>query len=147
MKNIIRAIILDGFHKGHVITMQYMPVVRLIKPRNITVDYCCDGDMIVNDPIKSEVEYKECFRSVDGKVILYSEKGNSQEVFTQSPHEVTNKPWNEFTTLYFGYHNEPIERKDDGTQKTEFDRGFERGVEEGKYMQKIEFEKKFNKLK
>jgi hypothetical protein len=37
--------------------------------------------------------------------------------------------------LYFGYHNEPVIRKQDGTQMTEYDRGFERGIEEGRIIQ------------
>lgn len=140
----IQAIILDGFHKGHVLRAEYMPVIRLLKPRNISVDYCCDGDITVNDATPSYVEYKECFRGVDKNVVLYSEKGDSRD-FTSwfNRIEATNNPWNEYTTLYFGYHNEPIERKQDGTQKTEYDRGFEKGVEEGRIMQEIEFRKKF----
>lgn len=132
----VQAIVLDGFHKGHVVSMEYMPTLKLLKPRNITVDYCCDMGQIVNDPIPDYVEYKECFRGVDQKVVLYSQKGDSTH-FAGSwfSKEYTIEPWNEYTTLYFGYHNEPIRRKQDGTQMTEFDRGFERGVEEGKILQ------------
>lgn len=140
----IRAIILDGFHKGHVVVMEYMPTVKLIKPRNLTVDYCCDNDVTVNDPIHSYVEYKECFRGVDHDVVLYSEKGKSSDFLSWFNKTVASeKPWNEFTTLYFGYHNEPIVRKEDGTQMTEYDRGFERGIEEGRIIQQKEFDKKF----
>ena len=132
---IITAIILDGFHKGHVIHMEYMPTVKIIKPRNLTVDYCCDNDTTVNKPIASYIEYKECFRGVDQNVVLYSEKGDSRDFLSWFNKEVSNTPWNEYTTLYFGYHNEPIIRKQDGTQMTEYDRGFERGVEEGRIIQ------------
>lgn len=132
----ITAIILDGFHKGHVVRMEYMPTLRLIKPRNIQVDYCCDGNTYVNDPIHSELEYKECFRAVDRNIVLYSVKGESIDFLSWfNKTQISESPWNEHTTLYFGYHNEPIRRKQDGTQMTEFDRGFARGVEEGRILQ------------
>lgn len=137
----IRAIILDGFHKGHVVSMEYMPTVKMLKPRTLTVDYCCDESVIVDNPISEYIEYKECFRGVDQDVVLYSEKGKSVDFLYWFKHEVTSNPWNEFTTLYFGYHNEPIVRKQDGTQMTEYDRGFERGVEEGR---EIEVRNKIN---
>lgn len=136
MSKTIQAIILDGFHKGHTLRIEYMPYLKLIKPRTITVDYCCDGDMTVDNPVDSYVEYKECFRAVDGSVVLYSEKGDSryfQSWFNKN--QVSETPWNEYTTLYFGYHNEPVRRKQDGTQMTEYDRGFERGIEEGRILQ------------
>lgn len=141
---IVRAVILDGFHKGHVTTMTYAPLVRLLKPRKLTVDYCCDNDVSVDEPIASYVEYKECFRGADGDVVLYSEKGKSSHFLSWFNKEVTSEePWNEYTTLYFGYHREPIVRKQDGTQMTEYDRGYEKGVEQGKTIQAEEYKKKF----
>jgi hypothetical protein len=131
----IRAIILDGFHKGHVVAMEYGPTIKLLKPRSLKVDYCCDGDILVDNPTDIEVEYKECFRGVDKEIVMYSEKGKSSDFLSWFKHEVSMKPWTEYTTLYFGYHNEPIRRKDDGTQMTEYDRGFEKGVEEGRILQ------------
>ena len=131
----IQAIILDGFHKGHVVVMDYMPTVKLIKPRNLSVYEYDDVDTVVNDPIHSYVEYKECFRGADKNVVLYSEKGESRDFLSWfNKNQVSEEPWNEYTTLYFGYHD-VIERKDDGTQKTEYDRGFERGIEEGRILQ------------
>jgi hypothetical protein len=139
----IQAIILDGFHQGHAIRVEYMPTIKLLKPRNLTVDYCCDNEITVNDPISSYVEYKEVFRAVDGDVVLYSEDGKSHDFIQMfKKREVTSKSWTEYTTIYFGYHSEPIVRKDDGTQKTEFDRGFDRGIEEGRIIQQKEFNKK-----
>ncbi len=132
----ITAIVLDDFHKGHVVRMQHIPTLRLIKPRNLTVDYCCDGGITVNTPIAEDTEYRECFRAADGKVVLYSKKGESMDFLSWfNKHQVSEKPWDENTTLYFGYHNEPIRRKQDGTQMTEYERGYERGVEDGKIIQ------------
>ncbi len=132
----ITAIVLDGFHKGHVVQMEYMPTLRLIKPRKITVDYCCDGDTTVDGPIAIDIQYKECFRAVDQNVVLYSEKGESRDFLSWfNKNATSDEPWNEYTTLYFGYHNEPILRKQDGTQLTEYDRGYERGVEDGRIIQ------------
>lgn len=135
----IKAIILDGFHKGHVVYMDYMPTVRLLKPKTVLVDYCCGGDVISETPVPESITYQECFRAVDQQVVLYSEKGKSLNFFSwfNAP-ELTQTPWNEFTTLYMGYHNEPIIRKEDGTQMTEFEKGFEAGVLEGRILQEKE---------
>lgn len=139
----IHAVIIDGFHKGHVVRAEYGPTIKLLKPRTLTVDYCCDGETIVDNPIADYIEYKECFRGVDGDVVMYSEKGESGAFLGWFGREVSLKPWNEYTTLYFGYHNEPVVRKQDGTQMTEYDRGFERGVEEGRILQAKEMRKKY----
>ena len=132
---LITAIILDGFHKGHILKTEYIPTIRLLKPRTLTVDYCCDGDISVNTPIPEDITYQECFRAVDQDVVLYSEKGKSSDFLGWFQKEATSNPWNEYTTLYYGYHNEPVRRKQDGTQMTEYDKGFERGVEEGRIQQ------------
>jgi hypothetical protein len=132
----ITAIVLDGFHKGHTLQIEYMPSLKLIEPRNLTVDYCCDKSITVDQPIHSYIEYKECFRAVDQNVVLYSEKGESRNFLSWfNRNKISETPWNEYTTLYFGYHNEPVIRKQDGTQMTEYDRGFERGIEEGRIIQ------------
>lgn len=112
MENIIQAIVIDGFHKGHTVAMQYHPTLRLLKPRTIKVDYCCDNDIIVDNAIADFIEYKECFRGIDGKVVLYSKNGDSSELLNFVPTKVfSDEPWNEMDTLYIGYHKEPIIRK------------------------------------
>ena len=139
----IKAIILDGFHKGHTFSMEYMPIVKLLKPRTLIVDYCCDNDTHVDNPIPEEIVYQECFRGVDKDVVLYSEKGKSLDILSMFAWEDSLLPCTPNTTLYFGYHNEPIRRKDDGTQMTEYERGIEKGIEEGRILQAKEFDKKF----
>lgn len=135
MEKTITAVILDGFHKGHVVRMQYMPTVKLLKPRTLRVDYCCDEGITVDSPIPTDIEYKECFRAVDGDVVFYSESGKSMDFIGWFSWSKARQRWNNFTELYMGYHNEPLRRKDDGTQMTEYERGYEHGVEDGKIMQ------------
>lgn len=131
----IKAIILDGFHKGHMVRMEYMPTVKLLQPRTVSVDYCCDGDMMVQNPTPDYIEYKECLRAVDQKVVFYSLNGKSEDFIESFEKQFITNPWNELDTLYVGYHNEPIRRKANGEQMSEYERGFERGVEEGRIIE------------
>lgn len=131
----ITAIVLDGFHRGHVVRMSYYPTLRLLKPKVLRVDYCCGGDEIGLE--KDEiVEYKECFRGVDQDVVLFSKKGKSYDILGMfNFQEKSIFPWTHNTTLHMGYHNEPIIRKEDGTEISEYDKGYERGIEDGRIMQ------------
>lgn len=130
----IQAVILDGFHQGHVVRMDYMPRVRLLKPSITRIDYCCGGDEIGTDRA-DEIEYMECYRAVDRDIVLYSLSGKSRDIFNLFPWEHGGKPWTLNTTLKMGYHNEPIIRNDDGTQMTEYEKGYQRGVEDGRMLQ------------
>lgn len=135
MEGIITAIVLNGFHEGHVVrTSGYLPVLKLLKPTVTTIDYCCGGDEI-DTKGPEELEYKACFHAVDRNVVLYSVEGKSESILSMFPWENTYTKWNAHTTLKMGYHDEPIIRKDDGTQMSEYEKGFERGIEEGKIMQ------------
>lgn len=112
MNEYITAMVMDGFHKGHVVRMQYHPTLRLLKPKVIRVDYCC-GEEEWTESESQIVEYKECFRAVDRKVVLYSEKGESMDIIANPSyfsHQFSDKPWSPRTTLKMGYHNEPIIR-------------------------------------
>lgn len=108
----IQAIVLDGFHKGHTMRIEYYPILKLLKPKTVTVDYCCDMSEYPDDGAEMLV-YKECFRSVDQEMVLYSVEGKSIDFMKFFDREVTRKPWHPKTTLYFGYHNEPIRREDE----------------------------------
>jgi hypothetical protein len=131
MSKIITAIVLDGFHAGHVVRMSYHPTLELLKPKVIKVDYCCGGDEVGPEEPET-IEYKECFRAVDRDVVLFSEKGESLSILGMFPWEREKIPWTVGTTLKMGYHNEPILREDDGTEITEYDKGYARGVIDGK---------------
>lgn len=67
----IRMILLDGPHKGESMEMSYKPVLRMPKPNNPMVSDEKDNILL------ECVEYKECFRAVDGEVVLYSQEGKS----------------------------------------------------------------------
>lgn len=75
------------------------------------VDYCCDPSQELPED-KDIVEYKECFRSVDQRMVLFSEKGESMDLLGKFPQTWIDRPWTERTTLYCGYHNEPIRREE-----------------------------------
>ena len=105
----VEAIIIDGWHKGHVLRMEYCPIIKLLKPKEVVVDYCCDPSMeFPKDP--EMIEYKECFRAVDHNIVLYSTKGESRDVYGFFTHEVTNKAYRPDTVLKFGFIGENFER-------------------------------------
>lgn len=109
------AIVIDGFHQGHIVRMiGYSPVLKLLEPKTIVVDYCCDESEY---PYPSnEIEYKACFHAVDKRVVLYSTTGESEAMlgnFTLFDKLFSEKPWTPKTTLKIGYHNEPIIRIDE----------------------------------
>lgn len=138
MEKIITAIVLDGFHQGHVVRMEYSPTLKLLKPKVLRVDYCCGGDEIGLE--KDEIlEYKECFHGVDRDVVLYSVNGKSLDILGMFPWERSKLPWNYNTTLKMGYHDEPIVRNDEGEVISEYDKGYARGVTDGKILQAKEY--------
>lgn len=104
----ILAIVIDGFHKGHTMRMEYNPIIKLFRPKVIRVDYCCNMDEFPTE--KGIEEYKACFTAVDKKVVLYSVKGESEKIFDMFPHEVSSRPWTRNTYLKMGYHDEEVIR-------------------------------------
>ena len=69
----ITAIIIDGRHGGLLFIKSYSPVIRLpIETESqISMGEKYDNSVRIGD----EIEYKECFRSVDKKCVLYSTNG------------------------------------------------------------------------
>jgi hypothetical protein len=111
----ITAIVLDGFHSGHVVRMDCQPILKLLRPTVIKVDYCCGGDEM--PPQGPEfIDYKECFRGVDQNVVLYSQSGNSLDILRMFNWEYSLLPWTQGTTLRMGYHDEPIIRIDESVE-------------------------------
>jgi hypothetical protein len=111
MEKMIQAIVIDGFHKGHVVRLPYHPAIKLLKPRVIMVDTCCDGiEVPPDDP--QIIEYKECFRAVDREVVLYSTTGASPDIKAFFPAKFSLLPWGSNTTLYFGYNDRLLKREE-----------------------------------
>ncbi len=120
MSKTITCIVLDGFHKGHVVRMpNYLPVLRLLKPRINRIDYCChsDDEGLIEEP--EQLEYLACFHAVDQDVVLYSQKGKSLDILGMFPWEHSIFPWTHGTTLAMGYHGEYGGRTDDPPLKEE----------------------------
>ncbi len=75
----ITAIIINGRHGGFIYPgFEYSPTIRLpIDNENqISMGEEYDKSVRINDLI----EYEECFRSVDKRCVLYSEKGRWEEI-------------------------------------------------------------------
>lgn len=136
MNKVIQAIVIDGFHKGHVVRMSYFPTIRLLKPQTIEIDTCCD--LYEYPPSVSEsIEYKACFQAVDQEVVLYSTTGKSEDVFKWFAIAVSDKPWRDDTSLYYGLHGGYMRREDGTGADEEYQRGFRKGVERG-YKQRMD---------
>jgi len=103
----MRIIIIDGFHKGHVIDMPNpSPTIKLIKPKTITVCDCDEPDLSRFEYDSAEITYQCAFKSLDGNVALFSQKGDSLSLFDSGfGHVWREKPWNKDETLYFGCHD------------------------------------------
>lgn len=72
----IRGLILDGWHKGELVTMpQPLPVFRLLKERRLL----CYEDDGCFDPVyepEGVCEYKLAAVDLNGELALYSERGD-----------------------------------------------------------------------
>jgi hypothetical protein len=91
--------------------MEYHPTLRLLKPNITRVDYCCPGYGSWPESRDEIIEYRECFRAVDQRMVLYSEKGESMDMMGKFPMTYVDKRWHPRTMLYLGYHEEPIRRR------------------------------------
>lgn len=76
----VRCVVLDGWHKGHVVVFPgpAPPTIKLHRPKVVT--WCsCNADNepepFINDP--SADEYQLCLRGLDGEVSAYSVNGRS----------------------------------------------------------------------
>lgn len=77
----VMCIVLDGYHKGHMIRLpRVMQEIRLVRPRTITIDDCCDGEK-VGDIQKGYEFYKLAFGSIDGETALYTWNGGSRQLW------------------------------------------------------------------
>jgi hypothetical protein len=112
----MRIIIIDGFHKGHVLDWHKpMREIKLLKPKTITV--CdCDDPAFGTPPIDrngerfkydmQEIAYKVAFTSPDGEVALFSTSGKSMDIFNANfDRAFRDTPWGPNEVLYFGCHD------------------------------------------
>jgi hypothetical protein len=74
----IQAIVINGRHGGTTLMMEYSPTLKLPIDREdmISIGEQHDNSVRMGD----EIEYKECFRSVDKRCVLYSTSGNSDDI-------------------------------------------------------------------
>ena len=116
----MKIIIIDGWHKGHVIEWHRpTPEITLLKPKTVTVCDCDDFESIVSGKPASEkngekfacpetqITYKAAFTSPDGNVALFSTSGQSMDIFNAGFDGVfREKPFGPNEVLYFGCHEE-----------------------------------------
>lgn len=106
----MRIIVIDGFHKGHVVDLSNpAPPIKLIKPKTITICDCDEPGSMQGEHFNfdsSEISYRCAFKSIDGNVALYSQSGESAAIFDSGfAHVWREKPWGRDEVLYFGCHD------------------------------------------
>lgn len=101
----VNCIVLDGWHKGHMIRLPNTPQeIHLLRPRTITIDDCCDGEKVADIP-KGQDTYILAMGSIDGDTALYSSDGSSKSMWENKRWVVPNdKNWIE-EDLYVGIHD------------------------------------------
>lgn len=74
----ITAIIITGKHGGERLCIPYSPTIKMpvLHERQISIGEKHDHSVKIGDYI----EYQECFRSVDGKCVLYAQSGKWHEI-------------------------------------------------------------------
>lgn len=74
----ITAIIINGRHGGQLHMIEYSPTIKLpiIKEAQISMGEAYDKSVRIGDT----EEYKECFRSVDKRCVLYSSNGLWEDI-------------------------------------------------------------------
>lgn len=79
----IKCLVLDGYHKGHCITVPTpLHELSLLKPVTITVDYCCNGgDEVMGVDRTQRKDYKLAGYSVDRSIAFYSTNGSMECLF------------------------------------------------------------------
>lgn len=104
VKKLIRCLVIDGFHKGHRVDV-YTPLQRLalLKPKAITIDDCCDGEVVgVDNDIKKE--YSLAGYSVDRTIAFYSVDGSMDALMERDWIVPTGQSWIE-TPIYMSIHD------------------------------------------
>lgn len=85
MSNLIKCLVIDGYHKGHTVTVD-TPLDRLslLKPVTTTIDTCCnDGDEVMGVDRDLKKEYQLAGYSVDRTIAFYSTNGSMESLFNR----------------------------------------------------------------
>ncbi len=83
MNKTIKCLVLDGFHKGHRVDVSTpLQVLTLLKPVAITIDDCCDGDVMGVDRDSTKT-YMLAGYSADKSIALYSTDGSMDSIFNR----------------------------------------------------------------
>jgi hypothetical protein len=100
----IKCLVLDGFHKGHRVDMPTpLQQLVLLKPKAITIDDCCDGDVVgVDNDIKKT--YILAGYSVDRSIALYSTDGSMDSIFNRD-WIVPSDKYQPEQPIYMGIHD------------------------------------------
>jgi len=74
----IKALIINGRHGGTRLDIAYCPTIKLpiTDKSQISIGEHEDGSVRLDDMI----EYHEAFRSIDGRMVLYSTNGASSDI-------------------------------------------------------------------
>jgi hypothetical protein len=103
-KMTIKCLVLDGFHKGHRVDVGTpLQQLVLLKPKAITIDDCCDGDVVGVDNDDRKY-YRLAGYSLDRKTALYSTDGSMDSIFDRDWIVPTNKNWVE-QPIYMSIHD------------------------------------------
>lgn len=117
----VRFLVIDGWHKGHEIHVNtVLQRLVLMKPKTITIDNCCGGDVVGIDNDKKE--YLLAGGSQDGTVAFYSEDGTMDSLFKRewiTPANVST--WFE-QPLYIDIHDPRAVIDYSTVENTEYDR-------------------------
>jgi len=105
----MQIVIIDGFHRGHVLDWHDpQPEIRLVKPKTITQCDCNPAGIEEFPSDEDIITYKCAFRSIDGRVALFSTTGESMRFLVDGGfiHHFQKEPWHKGTVLYFGCHDQ-----------------------------------------
>lgn len=103
----IKCIVIDGWHKGHMVILpQMLSVLRLHRPAVTTICDCSEFEETFK-PAPSIDTYRLAFAAVDGKSAIYTVKGDSEPMVSNRDwHTYANdKPWKD-TPLYVNCHDD-----------------------------------------
>lgn len=104
MNNPIKCLVLDGFHKGHRVDVVVpLPQLVLLKPKAITIDDCCDGEVVGVDNDDRKY-YTLAGYSVDRKCAFYSTNGSMDSIFERDWIVPADKNWVE-QPIYMSIHD------------------------------------------